>query len=92
MIAPPPQFLHGFHFFCRGGPSAHWGLSTPLRAYSWVSRGVIISLGVNSKSMHGHRREIVFTVCVDLELGSKYVQFREIYLTLVQHNHQYILG
>ena len=27
---------------------------------SWVSRDVIISLGVNSKSMHSHRREIVF--------------------------------
>ena len=29
-------------------------------SYSWVSRDVIISLGVNSKSMHSHRREIVF--------------------------------
>ena len=28
--------------------------------YSWVSRDVAISLGVNSKSMHSHRREIVF--------------------------------
>ena len=28
--------------------------------YSWVSRDVIISLGVNSKSTHSHRREIVF--------------------------------
>ena len=28
--------------------------------YSWISRDVIISLGVNSKSMHSHRREIVF--------------------------------
>ena len=27
---------------------------------SWVSRDVIISLGVNSKSMHSHRRDIVF--------------------------------
>ena len=28
--------------------------------YSWVSRDVIILLGVNSKSMHSHLREIVF--------------------------------
>ena len=28
--------------------------------YPWVSRDVIISLGVNSISMHSHRREIVF--------------------------------
>ena len=27
---------------------------------SWVSRDVIISLGVNTKSMHSHRGEIVF--------------------------------
>ena len=30
------------------------------KTYSWVSRDVIISLGVNSKSMHSNRREIVF--------------------------------
>ena len=33
-------------------------------AYSWVSRDVIISLGVNSKSMHSHRTEIVFSLYV----------------------------
>ena len=51
-----------------------------------------ISLGVNSKSIHSHRRQIVFYCrcwpCV-------WQQIRAIswdFFTSVQHNHQYILG
>ena len=47
--------------------------------YSWVSSDVIIPLGVNSKSMYSYRREIVFHCMCCLELGSKYVQFGEIF-------------
>ena len=41
--------------------------------YSWVSRDVITSLGVNSKSMHSHRREIIFllyvlTLCLEANM------------------------
>ena len=48
--------------------------------YSWVSRDVINFTGVNFKSIHCHQTEKIFTVCVDLVFGSKYVQFREICL------------
>ena len=39
-----------------------------------------MTLGVNSKSIHCHQTEKIFTVCVDLVFGSKCVQFREICL------------
>ena len=59
---------------------------------SWVSRDVIISLGVNSKSMHRHRKEIVSHrmcwSCVCQQICAISWDF----FTPVQHNHQYILG
>ena len=57
--------------------------------YSRVSRDVIISLGVNSKSMHSHR-EMVFHCmcwpCVWQQICATSWDF----FTPVQHNHQYI--
>ena len=41
-------------------PKPITGTSLERITYSWVSCDVIISLGVNSKSMHSHQREIVF--------------------------------
>ena len=60
--------------------------------YSWVSRDVIISLGVNSKSMHSYRREIVFHCMCWLCVWQQICAISWDVFTPVQHNHQYILG
>ena len=60
--------------------------------YSWVSRDVIISLGINSKSMHSHRREIVFHCMCWPCVWQQICAISWVFFTSVQHNHQYILG
>ena len=46
--------------FGKANNNSSTNTNTNINDNSWVSRDVIISLGVNSKSMHSHRREIVF--------------------------------
>ena len=57
---------------------------------SWVSRDVIISLGV--KSMHSHRREIVFHCTCWPCVWQQICAISWDFFTPVQHNHQYICG
>ena len=59
---------------------------------SWVSRDVIISLGVNSKSMHSHRREIVFYIMCWPCVWQQICAISWDLFTPLQHNHRYILG
>ena len=61
-------------------------------SYSWVSRDVIISLGVNSKSMHSHRREIVFHCMCWPCVWQQICAISWDLFTPLQHNHEYILG
>ena len=60
--------------------------------YSWVSRDVIILLGVNSKSMHSDLREIVFHCMCWPCVWQQMCAISWDFFTPVQHNHQYILG
>ena len=67
-------------------------ISGSVRTYSWVSRDVIISLGVNSKLMHSHRREIVFHCMCWPCVWQQICTISWDFFTPVRHNHQYILG
>ena len=60
-------------------------------AYSWVSRDVINFLGINSKSIHSHWKEILFhCMCWSFLAANMYNLVRFVHSGTC--NYQYILG